>query len=389
CRDAAPVTAVVSSAGESEISSTTSERIDGYAQIGDYGAIGDGRTVALVARDGTIDWLCLPDLDSPSVFGALLDSERGGRFALEPESVSQTVRRYLPGTNVLETTFTTATGVVRVTDAMTLPTAGLSPYRELGRKIEGLAGEVPVRWRVEPRFGYASSATRIERRASVPIATAGRDAIAVCSFGAGEATTSDAAITGHFTARAGSSSLVVLSAAHQEPLVLPARAEVEARLAATSSAWREWSDRREYGGPWREHVLRSALALKLLVYAPSGAIAAAATTSLPEEVGGERNWDYRYSWPRDSAFTLEAMLALGCAPESRAFFFWLLHASQLTHPRLRVLYRLDGRADVKERSLPLAGYRDSRPARAGNGAAGQTQLDLYGEVLAAAARFAA
>src|SRR5207249_8551408 len=169
CRDAAPVTAVVSSAGESEISSTTSERIDGYAQIGDYGAIGDGRTVALVAREGTIDWLCLPDLDSPSVFGALLDSERGGRFALEPESVSQTVRRYLPGTNVLETTFTTATGVVRVTDAMTLPTAGLSPYRELGRKIEGLAGEVPVRWRVEPRFGYASSATRIERRAGVPI----------------------------------------------------------------------------------------------------------------------------------------------------------------------------------------------------------------------------
>jgi len=364
------------------------ERIDGYAPIADYGAVGDGRTVALVARDGTIEWLCLPDLDSPSVFGALLDSERGGRFALEPESVSQTVRRYLPGTNVLETTFTTATGVVRVTDAMTLPTAGLSPYRELGRKIEGLAGEVPVRWRVEPRFGYASSATRIERRASVPIATAGRDAIAVCSFGAGEATTSDAAITGHFTARAGSSSLVVLSAANQEPLVLPARAEVEARLAATSSAWREWSDRREYGGPWKDAVLRSALALKLLVYAPSGAIAAAATTSLPEEIGADRNWDYRYSWPRDSAFTLEALLALGCAPEAQAFFYWLLHASQLTHPRLQVLYRLDGRAEAEEKTLPLAGYRGSRPARVGNGAAGQTQLDVYGEVFAAAARFA-
>ena len=364
------------------------ERIDGYAPIADYGAVGDGRTVALVARDGTIEWLCLPDLDSPSVFGALIDSERGGRFALEPESVSQTVRRYLPGTNVLETTFTTATGVVRVTDAMTLPTAGLSPYRELARKIEGLAGEVPVRWRVEPRFGYASAATRIERRAGVPIATAGRDAIAVCSFGAGEATTSDAAITGHFTARAGSSSLVVLSAANQEPLVLPARAEVEARLAATSSAWREWSDRREYGGPWKDAVLRSALALKLLVYAPSGAIAAAATTSLPEEIGADRNWDYRYSWLRDSAFSLEALLALGCAPEARAFFFWLLHASRLTHPRLQVLYRLDGRAEAEEKTLPLAGYRGSRPARVGNGAAGQTQLDVYGEVFAAAARFA-
>jgi len=365
------------------------ERIEGYAQIGDYGAVGDGRTVALIAQDGAIDWLCLPDLDSPSVFGALLDSERGGRFLLEPESVSETARRYLPGTNVLETTFTTEAGVVRVTDAMTLPTCGLSPYRELARRIEGLTGEVRVRWQVEPRFAYASAATRIERRAGVPVATAGRDAIAVCSFEAGEATTSEGTISGSFTTREGSSGLLVLSAAHQEPLVLPARAEVEARLEATGSAWRAWSDRREYDGPWEDAVVRSALALKLLVYAPSGAIAAAATTSLPEEIGGDRNWDYRYSWPRDSAFTLEALLALGCAPEARAFFFWLLHASQLTHPRLQVLYRLDGRAEAEERSLPLAGYRGSRPARVGNGAAGQTQLDVYGEVLAAAATFAA
>jgi GH15 family glucan-1,4-alpha-glucosidase len=365
-----------------------SERIEGYAQIRDYGVIGDGRTVALVARDGAIDWLCLPDLDSPSVFAALLDSERGGRFVIEPESVSDTARRYLPGTNVLETTFTTATGLVRVTDAMTLPRCGLSPYRELTRKTEGLAGEVPLRWRVEPRFGYTTAATRIERRAGVPIATAGRDAVAVCSFGAGEATTSDGAISGNFTARVGTTSLLVLSAAHQEPLVLPARADVEARLEATSRAWREWSDRRKYNGPWKDAVLRSALALKLLVYAPSGAIAAAATTSLPEEIGADRNWDYRYSWPRDSAFTLEALLALGCSSEVRAFFYWLLHASQLTHPRLQVLYRLDGRAEAEEKSLPFAGYRGSRPARVGNGAAGQTQLDVYGEVFAAAARFA-
>jgi GH15 family glucan-1,4-alpha-glucosidase len=370
-----------------DVPSTIRERIDGYAQIGDYGAIGDGRTIALVARDGAIDWLCLPDLDSPSVFAALLDSKRGGRFVLEPESVSITERRYLPGTNVLETTFTTATGVVRVTDAMTLPTTGLSPYRELARRIYGLAGEVPMRWRVEPRFGYASAATRIERRAGVPIALAGRDAIAVGSFEAGEATASDGAIAGDFTARAGSTSLLVLSAAHQEPLVLPARGDVEARLEATSSIWRAWSDRREYDGPWKDAVLRSALALKLLVYAPSGAIAAAATTSLPEEIGADRNWDYRFSWPRDSAFTLEALLTLGCAPEAEAFFYWLLHASQLTHPRLQVLYRLDGRAEAEERALPLAGYRGSHPARVGNGAAGQTQLDVYGEVFAAAASF--
>src|SRR3989442_401362 len=242
--------------GKRDSPSMIGERIDGYAPIADYGAVGDGRTVALVARDGAIDWLCLPDLDSPSVFGALLDNERGGRFLLGPESVSGTERRYLPGTNVLETTFTTAVGVVRVTDAMTLPTGGLSPYRELARRVEGLAGEVPVRWRVEPRFGYTSAATRIERRAGVPIATAGRDA----------------------------------------------------------------------------------------------------------------------------TFTLDALLALGCAPEAQAFLYWLLHASQLTHPRLQVLYRLDGRAETEEKTLPLAGYRGSRPVRVGNGAAGQTQLDVYGEV---------
>jgi GH15 family glucan-1,4-alpha-glucosidase len=365
-----------------------SRRIDGYAPIADYAAIGDGRTVALVARDGAIDWLCLPDLDSPSVFGALLDSERGGRFTLEPDSEYGVTRRYLHRTNVLETTFTTGCGSVRVTDALTLPRHGLSPYRELVRKVEGLAGEVPLRWRVEPRFGYASATTRVEPRAGVPVATAGAHALAVCSFAAGEAKTGENDVAGRFTARAGSTGLLVLSCAHEEPLVLPARADVETRLEATAKDWRRWSDARKYQGPWSEAVMRSALALKLLVYAPSGAIAAAATTSLPEEIGADRNWDYRYSWPRDSAFTLEAFLSLGCAPEARAFFFWLLHASQLTHPRFQVLYRLNGRAGATESSLSLAGYRGSRPARVGNAAAGQTQLDVYGEVFGAAARFA-
>jgi GH15 family glucan-1,4-alpha-glucosidase len=365
------------------------ERIEGYAPIADYGAIGDGRTVALVARDGAIDWLCLPDLDSASVFAALVDTDRGGRFLLEPESEYETARRYLPGTNVLETTFTTAAGVARVTDAMTLPSHGLGPYRELVRKVDGLAGEVPLRWRVDPRFSYgAAGTTNISRRAGVPVAMAGHDAVAVCPFNAGEPEASADSIDGRFTTREGSSSLLVLSASHQEPLVFPARDDVLARLEATTRTWREWSEDRSYDGPWRGAVVRSALALKLLVYAPSGAIAAAATTSLPEEIGAERNWDYRYAWPRDSAFTLEALLTLGCGGEAHAFFYWLLHASQLTHPRFRVLYRLDGRAEAEERSLPLSGYRGSRPVRVGNGAAGQTQLDVYGEVLSAAATFA-
>jgi GH15 family glucan-1,4-alpha-glucosidase len=161
-------------------------RIEGYAPIADYGVIGDGRTAALVARDGAIDWLCFPDLDSASVFGALVDSERGGRFILEPETGYETSRRYAPRTNVLETTFTTSTGVARVTDALTLPSHGLSPYRELVRRIDGITGHVPFRWRVEPRFSYGSSPARFERRAGVPDAASGRDAIAVCAFGAGE-----------------------------------------------------------------------------------------------------------------------------------------------------------------------------------------------------------
>ena len=180
----------------------------------------------------------------------------------------------------------------------------------------------------------------------------------------------------------------MLSASHAEPLVFPARDEAEARLDSTIDFWRSWASNRSYDGPWRDAVIRSALALKLLVHAPSGAIAAAATTSLPETLGGERNWDYRYSWPRDSAFTLDAFLALGCSPEADAYFSWLLHASQLTHPRLQVLYRLDGGTRAPERELPLAGYRGSRPVRVGNAAAPQLQLDVYGELLQTAHRYA-
>jgi GH15 family glucan-1,4-alpha-glucosidase len=362
------------------------ERIDGYAPIRGYAAIGDGRTVALVARDGAIDWLCLPDLDSPSVFAALLDSSRGGRFVLEPTLSYEATRRYVPGTNVLETTFRTAEGAVRVTDAMTLPVIGLAPYRELVRRVEGLSGAVPIRWLVEPRFRYATAPVRLGRRGSVRVATAGRDALAVHSWDAGEVESSNAGIRGTFVAREETVAVVALSTAHQEPLVFPSRYEVEERFEGTVRYWGRWSEERVYDGPWRDAVVRSALALKLLVHAPSGAIAAAATTSLPEEIGGTRNWDYRFSWPRDAAFTLQALLSLGCAPEARAFFSWLLHASQLTHPRVQVLYRLDGRSDADEKELALSGYRSSRPVRIGNEAIAQTQLDVYGEVLQAAAR---
>jgi GH15 family glucan-1,4-alpha-glucosidase len=353
----------------------------GYVPLRDYAAIGDGRAVALVASDGSLDWLCLPDLDSPSAFGSILDPEKGGSFALAPEAPFTARRRYLPDTNVLETTFETEEGAVRVVDAMLLPSSGLAPGRELARRVEGLAGRVPMCWRVEPLFEYGNTPPRIACHGDTPVATGGRDALAVSAWGAGEPVLDGQSISGSFPATPGHVGLVVLSAAHGEPLVFPSRAEVESRLADTIAFWRQWVAGRTYDGPWREAVIRSALALKLLIHSPSGAIAAAATASLPEQIGGERNWDYRFCWVRDSAFTLHALMQLGCPHESESFFWWLLHASQLTHPRLRVLYRLNGGERAPESTLSLAGYRCSRPVRIGNGAAGQEQLDIYGDLM--------
>jgi GH15 family glucan-1,4-alpha-glucosidase len=356
-------------------------RRDGYAPIRDYGVIGDGRTVALIARDGSIDWLCLPDLDSPSVFGAALDAVEGGSFRLAPDEPFEVEHRYEPDTNVLARTFMTAHGVVRVTDAMLLPRSGLAPARELARRVEGLSGCVRVHWTVEPRFDYGRRRGTIGVRAGVPVATSGPLALAVRSWGAGEPRCDPRSINGRLDLVAGQTALLVLTAAHQEPMVIPPRPEVEARLEATREFWRSWTSGRSYEGPWREAVMRSALALKLLFHAPSGAIAAAATTSLPEQIGGERNWDYRFCWVRDAAFTLEALLKLSCPHEADAFFWWMLHASQLTHPRLQVLYRLDGGVDAAEKTLALSGYHGSRPVRIGNGALEQIQLDVYGDYL--------
>ncbi|KUO14281.1 glycoside hydrolase family 15 protein [Streptomyces dysideae] len=364
------------------------ERRDGYVPLREYAAIGDGRTVALVARDGAVDWLPVPDLDSATVFAAVLDSRHGGSCTLQPTVPCAVDRRYLPGTNVLETTFTTARGTVRITDAMTVPDTRLTPMRELQRRVEGLSGSVPMRWSVTPRFGYGSRPPRIRTRRGVPVVSCGADAVAVCTWQAGRPQCTESAISGRFGTRPGSRALIALSFAHEEPLVLPARAECEARLDHTCAAWRRWLGERACGGPWQQAVQRSALALKLLVFAPSGAIAAAATSSLPEQVGGIRNWDYRFSWIRDSAFTLDAFLRLGCPHEAHAYFWWLMHATQLTHPRLRVLYRLDGGARAPERTLPLQGYRGSAPARVGNAAADQLQLDTYGELLQTAWQYA-
>jgi len=356
----------------------------GYHPLRAYAVIGDGRTTGLVSSHGSVDWLCLPNLDSPSVFGGLLDAKKGGSFSLGPQTPFTSTRRYVPDTNVLETVFETEAGTVRVTDAMLLPDSNLSPARELARRVDGVSGNVPMRWRVEPRFGYASRRMRVTSRAGTPVFEAGKDALAVCTWEAGDPILEDTAVGGGFRVEAGSRSLLALSAAHQEPLVLPSREEVEARLNSTTGFWKKWAAGRVFEGPWREAVVRSALALKLLIHSPSGAIAAAGTASLPEQIGGARNWDYRFCWVRDSAFTLSALWELGCLDEGESFFWWLLHASQLTHPHLRVLYRLNGDARAPESTLPLAGYRDSAPVRIGNAAAGQEQLDIYGDLMQAA-----
>ncbi|HET9671716.1 MAG TPA: glycoside hydrolase family 15 protein [Actinomycetota bacterium] len=354
---------------------------DGYLPIRGYAAIGDGRTVALVGLDGSIDWLALPNLDSPSVFGALLDASRGGRFSLEPAVPYEATRRYVPDTNVLETTFTTERGAVRLTDALLMDGPGLAPLRELVRMVEGIDGTVPMRWAVEPRFGYAAAHTSIELRGGVPIASAGSDALGIVSFGLGRAEVADRRITGRSEVRGGSTGMLVLSATGQEPLVVPSRDEALERLRLTREAWSSWAAARPDVGPFRDAVVRSGLALRLLVFSPSGAIAGAATTSLPEEIGGVRNWDYRFSWVRDAAATLEALIALDCPVEAEAYFWWLMSASQLSKPDLQVLYRLDGGGRARERTLDLAGYRGSRPVRAGNAAIDQLQLDIYGDLL--------
>jgi GH15 family glucan-1,4-alpha-glucosidase len=365
------------------------ERTDGYAPIRAYGVIGDGRTCALVAADGAIDWLCLPNFDSPSTFGRLLDAELGGAFELAPTASFESRQTYIDGTNVLQTTFRTDEGSVRVTDAMTCADRTcLAPMREIVRRVEALDGRVHLRWQVAPQFLYGRRRATAGRRSGRAFLSSGKDALVINAWGAGDVELGDGTARGEFQLEAGESALLSAAATYKEPAVLPSRADTERRLERTVSFWRSWSDRAHYDGPWRDSVVRSALVLKLLVFAPSGAIVAAPTTSLPEWHGGGRNWDYRYAWIRDASWTLDALLRLGYRDEATSFFWWIMHASRITQPRLQILYRIDGGQHARESTLErFPGYRNSRPVRIGNGAADQVQLDVYGSLFEAAALY--
>jgi GH15 family glucan-1,4-alpha-glucosidase len=355
-------------------------RIDGYAPIREYAVIGNKRTAALVAADGAIDWLCPAGFDQPSAFGALLDSRRGGAFTLAPVAPFSTERRYRPSTNVLETTFSTEQGSVRVTDAICLPAARPLDFNQIVRKVDGLSGTVAMQWRVDPRFDYGRRAGRIEHRAGVALIVDGEHVLAVQAHGAGEVETAGGAVHGGFACADGDTAVLALSSFDVGPLAFSGADELVERLEATAEHWERWSCGCAYEGPWREAVLRSALALDLMVDAHSGAIIAAPTMALPEQIGGERNYDYRYAWLRDGSLTLEAMLRLGFSEQVHASLRWMLQATAHTHPRLRPMYRIDGRATLADRELALDGYRGSRPVMLGNSAQSQLQLGTYGDV---------
>ncbi len=361
--------------------------------IEDYAAIGDGRSAALVGRDGSIDWLCWPRFDSPSIFGAILDPT-AGRWRIAPVAPFQTERHYIKDTNVLQTRFDTGAGLVVLTDLMPVATEEekdrfLMPEGEILRLVECERGEVEVDMVFDPRPGYGLRPARLRRAGQLGFRMETGAGLLVLRTDLPVELTSEGRLRGRVRLSAGDSVLASLTFAADGPAVLPPLgAWSRAAVGRTVDWWRTWASGARYDGPCREMVIRSALALKLMVYAPSGAVIAAPTTSLPERIGGTLNWDYRFCWLRDASMTVRALFGLGYLEEAHAFLNWLLHATRLTQPELRVLYDVYGNKPPPERILDrLTGYLGSRPVRIGNAAAEQLQLDVYGEVIDAVTHF--
>lgn len=349
------------------------------------------RGAALVAADGAIDWLALPVMDAPPLCAALLDPVAGGSIELTPTVPFDVSRRYVDDTMVLETTFRTSAGTVRLTDVLNRGAAGELPWAELARRIDVDDGAVPMRWSVRPGHGLAGLRPWCHLQAGQARILVGHRELAVVTDGIGEPAAAAHGVEGRFVARADQGhgpGLLAVVAAENEPVHVPAARQIAARIDATAGAWRRWSAQLSYEGPWAGTVVRSALTLKALTVAPSGAIAAAATTSLPEQVGGKRNFDYRFAWIRDASFAIDAMNRLGLSEEVHASLAWLLDAVAREGPDLRVFYALDGSvvpAEMSEADAP--GYRGSQPVNLGNSAAGQMQLGCFGDLLDAVVRY--
>jgi GH15 family glucan-1,4-alpha-glucosidase len=360
-----------------------------YPPIGDYGLIGDCHSGALVSRTGSIDWYCVPRYDGGSAFGRLLDWDQGGYCAIEPTSRGVEVsRRYLDATMVLETTFRTPLGEARLLDCVAMREGGArQPLRQLIRILEGVKGRVEAVVRISPRFDYGSVRPWIRKHGDrLYSTTGGNDALVIC----GDPDLRPAGnhdLIAKLEVRARERAR--LSIEYVRPEVLddqppgPVSAdEIDRRLTATVQWWRRWSRRVTTSGPGSPGVARSALVLKALTNAPTGAMVAAITTSLPEAPGGKRNWDYRYSWIRDSVFAARALTELGCDAEADGFRRFVERSSAGGAADLRIMYGVGGERRLTELELPeLEGYRGAKPVRVGNAAAGQTQLDTYGHLL--------
>src|SRR5215471_7927131 len=358
-----------------------------YAPIGEYGVIGDLHTVALVGMDGSIDFLCLPHFDSPSVFAALVDAERGGRFQIAPFLEGAARKQlYLPDTNVLLTRFLGAHGVAELCDFMPVEDAGQA--HNMVRRAKTVRGELRFQMCCDPRFDYGRSPHKAEARGEKEIVFTGRAAgndLGLRLRASVPMRVADGKAIAEFTlAEDRSASFVLEVIMPGEPSPSEQPHYTRDAFKETVNFWRRWIDRSTYRGRWREMVNRSALVLKLLTSRRYGSIVAAPTFGLPEHVGGSRNWDYRYTWIRDSSFTLYGLMRLGYTGEAAAFMRWTLARCQEIEAdgALQIMYGIDGRHVLREETLPhLAGYRGSCPVRIGNAAYTHLQLDIYGELM--------
>ena len=362
-------------------------------RIADYALIGDCRTAALVSLDGSIDWLCLPHFSSTSVFAGILDARLGGHFSIRPRQRFSASRRYVADSAVLETTFETETGSARVFDLFPIADGidtALSPMRELLRIVEGVHGTVDFCVELDARPDYGKLLMWPKHRGALGWSYSWRNEILSLHSDV-QLRVEPKALTGHFSTNENKREYFSLCYTINEPAVIPTLGrDADHRLLQTIDWWVDWSTKLQYQGRYRAAVTRSAVTLKLLTYSLSGAVIAAPTASLPEVIGADRNWDYRFCWLRDAGLTIQALIGLGISDDAKYFLDWLLHATRLTWPKLQVLYDVYGRTKVTELNLDhLAGYRSSRPVRIGNEASTQVQLDVYGNVVLAADTFVA